>query len=238
MSARERLRYVLFYLLLDGCVSYLFFYSLAAFFLLLPGAVLFFSDRKNMLQKKREQLLRRQFMDAIQLMASALQAGYSAENALRAAAGELCKVYQEEDSMVQEFRFMESQLAMNRNLEDLLLDFGRRSGVDDIQSFAEVFLTAKRSGGDLIAIIRNTVSCIRQKQETMQEIETCMAGKVMEQNIMSMTPILILAYVKLTSAEFLSVMYGNVTGIAVMTVCFLVYAAAFFWGRSIVRIEV
>lgn len=90
----------------------------------------------------------------------------------------------------------------------------------------------------MLAVIRNTVSCIRQKQETMQEIETCLAGKVTEQNIMSLVPILILAYVKLTSPEFLEGMYGNLAGTAVMTGCFLVYIAAYIWGKRIVEIEV
>ena len=127
---------------------------------------------------------------------------------------------------------------MSRNIEDLLMDLGRRSGVEDIISFAEVFLTAKRSGGDLLLIIRNTASCIRQKHETMQEIETCLSGKVMEQNIMSLVPVLILAYVKISSPEFLDGMYGNLTGTAVMTVCFAVYVIACLWGKRIVQIEV
>ena len=87
-------------------------------------------------------------------------------------------------------------------------------------------------------MIRNTVFCIRQKQETLQEIETSLAGKVMEQNVMSMIPLLILAYVKFTSSEFLSVMYGNLTGVTIMVLCFLVYVLAYFWGRKIVRVEV
>lgn len=107
-----------------------------------------------------------------------------------------------------------------------------------IISFAEVFLTAKRSGGDLLLIISNTASCIRQKHETLQEIETCLSGKVMEQNIMSLVPVLILAYVKISSPEFLDGMYGNLTGTAVMTACFIVYVIAYLWGRRIVRIEV
>lgn len=147
-------------------------------------------------------------------------------------------MYSPDAAIVQEFHWMDAQMRMSRNLEELLLDFGRRSDLPDILSFAEVFLTAKRTGGDLIAIIRNTVSCIRQKQETMQEIETCMAGKVMEQNIMSLIPVFILVYVKLSSPEFLDVMYETSTGVAVMGVCFAVYLAAYFWGQSIVRIEV
>ena len=190
------------------------------------------------MQKKRAVEMKRQFMDSMQMLTVSLQAGYSVENSIREAVKELARVYEPEAFILQEFQIMETQLAVNRNMEDLFMDFGERSAIDDIQSFAEVFFTAKRSGGDLIAVIRNTVFCIRQKQETLQEIETSLAGKVMEQNVMSMIPLLILAYVKFTSSEFLSVMYGNLTGVTIMVLCFLVYVLAYFWGRKIVLVEV
>lgn len=206
--------------------------------MLLPGAALFFAECRRSLQAKRAREMTRQFLDGIQMLSASLQAGYSAENSLHEAVRELQKVYEPDTFIVREFRFMDAQIRMSRNMEELFLDFGKRCAIEDIQSFAEVFLTAKRSGGDLLAIIRNTASCIRQKQETMQEIETCLSGKIMEQNIMSLIPILILAYIRLTSPEFLTAMYGNVTGVTVMSVCFAVYVAAYFWGKKIVRIEV
>ena len=55
---------------------------------------------------------------------------------------------------------------------------------------------------------------------------------------MSLIPLLILAYVKVTSPEFLEGMYGNITGTAVMGICFGVYMGAYFWGKKIVQIEV
>lgn len=238
LSLQEVVKYLFLYSLLDGCISCLFFYSWTVFFLLLPGAGLFLAEQKKALQKKRAHEMTHQFLDGIQMLASSLQAGYSVENALREALRELQKMYEPDSFIVTEFRFIDAQIEMSRNIEELFIDFGRRSAIEDIQSFAQVFLTAKRSGGDLLAIIRNTASCIRQKQETMQEIETCLSGKVMEQNIMSLIPILMLAYVKLTSPEFLDAMYGNVTGIAVMGSCFVVYVVAYFWGRRIIQIEV
>lgn len=237
-SFREWIKYLILYTVLDACISYLFFFSWVSFVLLLPGAVPFVRERRLALQKKRAVEMKRQFMDSMQMLTVSLQAGYSVENSIREAVKELARVYEPEAFILQEFQIMETQLAVNRNMEDLFMDFGERSAIDDIQSFAEVFFTAKRSGGDLIAVIRNTVFCIRQKQETLQEIETSLAGKVMEQNVMSMIPLLILAYVKFTSSEFLSVMYGNLTGVTIMVLCFLVYVLAYFWGRKIVRVEV
>lgn len=238
LCRKEVIKYTVVYLMMDAVISYLFFESYIAFVLLLSGLGCFLHERRKTLQKIRAERIKRQFLDGIQMMLASLQAGYSAENALQESVRELVKVYEPDEIIVREFRLISARLSMSRNLEELFLDFGRRSAVEDIISFAEVLVTTKRSGGDLLAVIRNTVSCIRQKQETLQEIETSLSGKVMEQNIMSMIPVLILAYIKLSSPEFLEIMYGNVTGISVMTICFLVYAAAYFWGRRIVRIEV
>lgn len=226
------------YLGLDACISYLFFCSWVSFLILLPGIFLFFRERREVLKKKRAVEMRCQFMDGMQMVTASLQAGYSIENSLREAQKELERVYDTNAFIVRELRGMSVQIRMNRNIEELFMDFGSRCAIDDIQSFAEVFVTAKRAGGDLVAVIRNTVSCIRQKQETVQEIETGLSGKIMEQNIMSLIPMLILAYVKLTSPEFLDVMYESPAGTAIMILCFFVYVAAYFWGRKIVHIEV
>ena len=43
---------------------------------------------------------------------------------------------------------------------------------------------------------------------------------------------------KATFGEFLGVLYGNAAGASVMTVCLLLYMAAYRTGRKIVRIEV
>ncbi|MCC8044038.1 MAG: type II secretion system F family protein [Clostridiales bacterium] len=237
-TRKELLQYLAIYILLDGCVSYLFFRSVIAFAALFPGMLLFFREEKKSLLKKQKKEITKQFLDGIQLMLSALQAGYSPENALGEALKELRKIYPPDALIIAEFHRIDAQIQMSHSLEELLLDFGRRTDVPDIISFAEVFLTAKRTGGDLIAIIRNTIVCIRQKQETVQEIETCLAGKMMEQNIMSAIPLLILAYIRFSSPGFLEVMYETSVGVAAMSICFGVYLLAYFWGQSIVRIEV
>ncbi len=223
---------------MDVCISYLFFCSPIAFVVLLPGAPLFFREQKKAVREKQKKEVTDQFLDGMQLMLTALQAGYSPENALHEASRELRKIYEPDAIIVREFCRMDAQIRVSRSMEELLVEFGKRTDIPDIMSFAEVFLTAKRTGGDLIAIVRNTISCTRQKQETMQEIETCLSGKIMEQNVMSAIPIFILAYVRVSSPGFLDVMYETVTGVATMCACFVVYVLAYLWGQHIVRIEV
>lgn len=223
---------------LAAAVSYLFYRSLIAFVLCLPLAGKFLGIRREAMARKRRRELAGQFLDGMQSVSVALSAGYSVETAFAEALKELRTMYEEDAMIVREFRYIVIQLNMNRSLEELLLGLASRSGIEDIRNFADIFSAAKRTGGNLIAIIRNTVLCVAQKEETRREINTCLSAKKMEQNIMSAVPALILVYVQIVSPGFLDVMYHNPAGILIMSACLAVYAAAWFWGRKIVNIEV
>ena len=64
------------------------------------------------------------------------------------------------------------------------------------------------------------------------------AGKRMEQKIMTVVPLGIICFVKVTSPGFLDVLYGNPVGMAIMTVCMASYFAAVKMGERILSIEV
>ena len=109
-------------------------------------------------------------------------------------------------------------------LEQTLQDFARRSGVEDILSFSEVFLFAKRQGANFVQIIENTTYHMKDKQETEEEIQILAASKKLEQKIMNVIPVLIL--------------YGNWFGILFMTGCLAAYGAALVLSDRILDIRV
>ena len=127
-------------------------------------------------------------MTALQSVSSSLTAGYSAENAFAEACKELEKLYYAEEPVCRELHRIKRMLSVNENLEALLADWAARSGSADIRNFAAVFSAAKRTGGDLNAIIRNTISIMTQKREAQQEIEVSLASRKMEQKVMSGIP--------------------------------------------------
>lgn len=237
-STKEYVENVLMFLALDGTISYLFYRSWIVFALGLLLMKPFFKERKKELCKSRIHQLEEQFLTAMQTVITSLTAGYSVETAFEDTLRELPAMYREEDMIMQEFRSMVSQLQMNQNLEDLLQSLAIRSGIEDIRNFAEIFAVSKRSGGNLIAIIRNTVQSISQKNETRKEIQVVLSAKKMEQNMMSVIPCLILFYVQTVSPGFLDSMYHNAAGVFIMSVSLMVYGGAVLWGRKIVDIEV
>ena len=237
LNRREWWEQALVYLVLDGLVGWLFFHSWIACAVGLAGAGLFFREREKTLAVRRRDQLRQQFATGITLVSASLQSGYSIESAFREACPQLSKIYGEDAWMVREFYYICAQLRLNRTIESLLMDLGRRSHVEDILSFAEVFYAAKRTGGDLMTVIHTTAGGISRKMETRREIETAMAGRAAEQKVMSLIPLIILAYVGLTSPAFLTPLYHNAAGILVMAGCLGVYAAAYMWGRKIMQVS-
>lgn len=229
---------ILLYTLLDGVVSYLFYRSFYAFILFSPGVLWFLKERRKTFKRKRTTEFLNQFLAGMKCISTALSAGYAIENAFEESLKEIGKIYGKGSMIFVEFSNIAAQIKLNRPVEQLVANLAERTDIEDIISFAQVFKVSKRTGGDMQAIIRNTVGAITQKQETQMEIGTCLASKKMEQNIMSAVPFFILIYVSVASPGFLDVLYHNEMGAVVMSICLAIYLAAWFLGRKIVNIEV
>ncbi len=218
--------------------SWIFYHNVYAVIIMCPYLYFHLKSKADEIDKEKKRLLNMQFKDGMQSVSFSLNSGYSIENAFREACAELKQLYGEESVIAKEFQRIVRRMEHNENIEDILEEFAARSGVEDIQYFAAVFRYAKRCGGDLIAIIRQTARTIFEKNETMNEIQTVISGKKMEQKVMSAVPFLLVGYLQLTSWDFISSLYGNPLGIAVMTGCLLIYLLSDYIAKRIMDIEV
>lgn len=218
--------------------AYIFYRNMAAFILFFPIGILYpFYRRKECAARRREQL-RLQFKEAVLILVSSLSAGYAVENAFGVSIGELEELYGKDGMITEEFRYIAHQLRMNRPVEKLLTDFAARSGIEEIQSFAEVFAVSKRSRGELVSVVNHAVRVISDKIQVQEEIITLTSEKKLEQKIMSAMPFFIVLYIDLTSPGFFSQMYETAVGKIVMTVCLALYVLACFLANRIMKIEV
>lgn len=238
LSKKEGLFVLLKGSLLITMLSYLFFDSGYGILFLSPLLIFVWKREKKAKQKQRLERLNREFCDGMLSVSGALGAGYSVENAFKEALKDLRFLYASEEYMIQELQLIVNGLEMNQTIEGLLSAFADRSGLEDVELFAEVFAVCKRTGGNLMMVIGDCVSRISGKIEVYREIETYLSAKKLEQKIMNVMPMAILLYVRVTSPEFLEGLYGNVVGILVMIVSLLVYAGAFLLGERIMEIEI
>lgn len=125
----------------------------------------------------KKKILNYQFKDALNGLSVAVQAGYSAENAVSACTRDLERLYPEDSDIVREFRYIESQQKVSVPVEELFLNFGERCRIEDIENFAAVFSTAKRSGGDMDKIIQTSARMLGDKIDVKKEIEATLAAK-------------------------------------------------------------
>lgn len=226
------------YFVISAGFAYLFYRSFLVMAVLWIFYPFYWKKKKKQIIRERQEQLCSQFKDSITYAAASLAAGYSIENSFREAYKEMRMQYGEKALMVEELRYMNSCLSLNIPLEQLLHDFANRSGLEDVRSFCEVFVFAKRSGGDFIQIIHLTALRISEKNELLETIQTEISGKRMEQKIMNLMPLFILLYVDVSFGDYLDGMYHNALGVIVMTVCLIVYLSAYFLSEKIVAIQV
>lgn len=219
-------------------IDYLFYKSTLVLMLMVPVPFLYIKWQQKQLIQARKKKLNYEFKDALTSLSVAVQAGYSVESAISACVRDLERLYGKGTDVLEEFRYIESQQHISVPLEELFYDLGERSQVEDIENFASVFYTAKRTGGDMNRVIQKVARMLGDKIDVKKEIEATLAAKKSEQMIMSLMPVGIILYMQVTSPGFLSVLYGNPFGIAAMTVCLAIYATAYWLGRKIVDIEV
>lgn len=224
--------------MLAAAIGYFFYQSVIAFLCLIPVIFLFVRQKKQELAKRKRQELNLQFKDLLLSVSANQKAGYSVENAFRESYRDVEMLYGTDSPICQEIRHITAGLDNNVVLEQLLYSLGQRSRQPDIMQFADVFMIAKRSGGNMTDILAKTAAVIEQKTETDQEIQLLISARKMEQKIMNIVPFFIIFYVGITSQGFFDVLYHNFIGIIIMTVCLGFYAAAYMLSRRIVEIEV
>ena len=237
-SVKEILKYIAESAALCGIVDCLFYKSMWVLVFMVPVSGMYLKWKKKQLIRERKRKLNYQFRDALNSMSVAVQAGYSVENAVSSCVRDLEQLYSKDEDIVAEFRYIETQQKVSVPVEELFLDLGQRCRVEDIENFASILYTAKRSGGDLGNVLQKVARMLGDKIDVKKEIEATLAAKKSEQMIMSLMPAGIILYLRLASPGFLDMLYGNPFGIAAMTVCLTVYGLAYWMGKRIVEIEV
>lgn len=230
-------------LIIKGIVRYsiagiIFYRSILGIIILLPYVFFFIRQEKEKLYRQQKERLMLGFRDGIQCILAALEAGYSMENAIEEAIKDLSMMYQEESEIQKEFVFINRQVKNNIPIEKAMEQFAIRSNLEDIKNFAEIIKTAKRTGGDVIKIIRTTTRSMSDKLDVKREIQTLVTAKQFDLTILKGIPFGIILYLGIFSPGFLSPLYHNAFGIVFMSFVLVLYLSLCRLAEHIVKIEV
>lgn len=197
---------------------------------------LFVPIRRESIVLQRQKQLSNQFRDMLDAFNTSLGVGKNINESFLSAYNDLKIQYESDAFILKELEVIISGMQNNVAIEELLEDFGKRSCNDDIKSFANVFKTSYRKGGNIKEVIRNTHSILSDKMEISEDIETLVTANKLEQNIMIVMPIILILIIKSMSPEFAK-NFVTPTGIISTTLSLIIFVIAYFMGKSVLNIK-
>ncbi|MNJ39131.1 Bacterial type II secretion system protein F domain protein [compost metagenome] len=219
-------------------VGYIFFHSWILALILACGTVFVPKPWSRYLLRRRREALSLNFKQALYSLSSSLAAGRSVENGFREAIQDLRLLYPDgTNDLIIELGIICTRLEYGEPIEDALQDFSRRAGMEDISNFADVFMTCKRSGGDLVEVVRRTSSIISEKLEISQEISVMIAQKRFEAKAMLASPVLFLLFMDLTSPEYMQPLHHG-AGLVISAVALILFVICSWIMMKIMDIRV
>ena len=219
--------------------AYIFYRSIPISLLLTPLALLYPRVRTREIIRERKAELNLQFREALYSIASSLSAGKSIELALRDAGKELQIQYPDPDTFILvELQQIIGRIEMNDTVEEAILDFALRSHLEDIVNFADVFSICKRTGGNLVQVVKNTAEIISEKMDVRQEIDVLLTEKRLEYKVLNLMPVFIVLMLSTGAEEFMSPVFTEPIGRIAVTFSLLLFAGAYFVSKRIMDIEV
>lgn len=255
MQPLEKIGYFLLAFIVGAAVGYLFYGGLArdefgqattttyildivisVVFGLIAGKA-FLPIRVEQIINKRRRQLSQQFRDMLDGLTTSLGAGNNIIDSFYSVKEDMKLQYEEGSFILQELDVIIAGIQNSVSVEEMLEDFGNRSGIPDIKSFGEVFNVSYRKGGNIQDVIRNTHAILNDKMEIREDIETVVTSNKMEQNLMLVMPVILIAMIKGMSSDF-AANFATATGVLSTTVAIGMFAAAYYIGKRILDIKI
>lgn len=218
-------------------ISVLFFNSLI---ITLLSCIISITTIKPLKKFHNKQLLKRrenEFMVFIYSLSSLINIGKSFESAYTLSVEEMKKegsIY----ILLADLEQVSLCFEMNMSITEALSVLAEKYPIETILNFSKIIEIAILQGGSIEAIIESTVLMIREKTDVENELEVIITQKKFELMILlSFVPLMIL-YLRLVTTDFTKLMYGSLSGKAIMFVCLLLYLVSGYIGNKIVNIKV
>lgn len=219
-------------------VSWLFFYNVVVSAVAASVAGILAQNiyREHKLEKRKKSLLL-QFKDLLEALTSSYSAGKNTLEAFTDAENDMEQIYGADADIVNELGIIVGGMRNNLNIEDLLMNFADRSGLDDVRNFADVFRVAVRQGANIKDIIFSTRDIISDKIEIEMEINTIMSGNKNELKIMMIMPLIIIVSLG-GMGSGMSAANNTPGNVVIKLVALGLFGLAYYLGRKFTSIEI
>ena len=157
-------------------------------------------------RNKRLDKFQKALPDAVDLIARALRAGHSIQQALELVAE------QSPAPLCDEFEEVHSHQKFGMPFREALLLMGDQVSSKDLSFVITAILVQKETGGDLIQILERTTEVIRDRGRVEGEIQTYTAQGRLTGWILSALPVVMLAIISVASPSYPTVLFHDPLG--------------------------
>lgn len=198
--------------------------ALAAF--LLPRLIV------NILKARRLETFNTQLLEALPMMANALRAGFSINQAFESVADGT------DGPMHQEVSLFLQQLRVGVSFSDALAAFDQRVGSEDLTLICTAIDIARRSGGNLTEIFDTIAETIRARLRIRQHVKTLTAQGRLQGFIIGSMPFLLAIGMSIFKPALMLPFICSLAGAGTLLVVTLLVALGGWMIRKIVTIDI
>jgi tight adherence protein B len=183
-------------------------------------------------RSRRLATIERQLPDTLDLMTRALRAGHAFTAALKMAGEETA------EPVAGEFRTVHDQINFGVSLQQALTNLSERVPITDLRYFVVAVLIQRESGGNLTEILTNLSTLIRNRAKLMAKIKVLSSEGRLSAWILGLMPFALGFVMNLVNPKFMSLLWTDPLGIAIMKYMLILMGAGALLMRKIVRIRV
>ncbi|NCB41523.1 MAG: hypothetical protein EOM59_02775 [Clostridia bacterium] len=239
LSLKEKKIYYIYCSLALACLGFLFYKSLVIAVLCTFVSRPLQKKYENQKAKKRREELLEGFRDTLYSLSGSIASGRQMPVAIADAKRQALNSYGENAHITKELGLIvRSYEETHSSVEDLLTDFAERSGLEEIKQFGLVYRICKRSGGDLEEVTLKCASLLLDRISFQGEVNMLTAQKKLDILFLVSLPLLVLFFLNLVSANYISILYSCFSGRIIMTTCFFTIILALLWSLQLTEVQI
>jgi tight adherence protein B len=181
---------------------------------------------------RRRARFEEQLPATLHLLAGALQAGHSLQQAVATAAQEAG------DPIAGELQRVLTEARLGRPLEDAFDAMAQRVGSVDFQWTVMAINLQRQVGGNLAEVLGTVGQTIRERSALQRQVRALSAEGRLSCTILTVLPVLMFGALLLLNPVFLAPLYTTRTGQLMLAVAAVLMVVGVVWMKKLTRIEV
>jgi len=173
-----------------------------------------------------------QLPDALALVASSLQTGFSLPQALDAVARDSAP------PLSMEFGRALAEARLGADMEDALDRVSDRMSNEDMRWAVMAIRIQRQVGGNLAETLRSTIATVRERAALHRQVRALSAEGRLSAYILIALPIGIAAMMYLTNPSYISQLWSSLIGWLMLVVVAIGMVVGWFWMQKVVKVEV